>query len=324
MEVETIVGQRSSYSTGLLHRHVRSEHRPARLAKVLILILVGYLVATTGAAAAVDCSLPAIAQARQQFRQTYAAQDFGGAEDILSALRNDCITGKNVDSVLAAEIASDYALTAHRNGDDDVCINALAGYSPWQRPPTAAMAKLPERLRRAIMFNYKLCEPWCTGVDHYTDASCASLRVQQGLDKMLPGDFAEKPCTFDTGGSPTLALADGSCLAVYAPPNGRAKSEDDEKDPASVCPRVARVLQKNGAVVADTLDVPAQSMLRRPVLCCVPIDLAMDHGGRIEVTPSDNPPEDCHSGHRAAPQQDILRLRNTRLVLEHRLDVGND
>ena len=295
-----------------------------RLVLVLVLILVSCLIATTGAAAAVDCSPPAIAQARERFRQAYAAQDFGGAEDILNSLWNGCISGKDVAPVLAAEIASDYALAAHHSGDDDVCIEALARYSPWQRSPTAAMARLPERLQRAIIFNYKLCEPWCADVDHYTDASCVSLRVQQGLDKMLPGDFAERPCPFDTGGSPTLALPDGTCLAVYAPPNGRAKSQDDEKDPASVCPRVARVLQKNGAVVADTLDVPAQSMLRQPVLCCVPIDLAMDHGGRIEVTPSDNPPEDCHSGHGAAPQQDILRLRNSRLVLEHRLDAGND
>jgi hypothetical protein len=281
-------------------------------------------IAATGRAAAADCSAGGIGEARQQFRQAYAAQDFGGAEDILNSLRNDCITEKNVDPVLAAEIASDYAIAAHRSGDDDVCIDALARYSPWQGPPTAAMAKLPERLRRGIMFNYRLCESWCAGVDHYTDAACVSLRVQQGLDKMLPGDFAEKPCPFESGGSPTLALPDGACLAVFAPPNGRAQSEDDEKDPASVCPQVARVQERNGSVVADTLDVPAKSMLRRPVLCCVPIDLAIDHGGRIEVTPSDNPPEDCHSGHRAAPQQDILRLRNARLVLEHRLDADDD
>lgn len=304
-------------------KSVGAVHRPARSVYLLTLVLVSSLVYATGAAAA-DCSPAAIAEVRQKFQQAYAVQDFGRAEDILNSLLNDCIENKAIDPVLAADIANDYALAAHRNGDNDLCLGALVPYSPWRRDPSRAMAKLPTRLQRAIAFNFKLCEPYCSDSDNWTSAQCESIRIQRGLDKMLPGDFAEKPCPFDTGGSPSLALPDGSCLAVFAPPLGRAATDEEEAVPANVCPRVAHVRSRNGKVAADTLDVPSGSMLRRPVLCCVPIDLAIDHGGRIEVTPSDNPPEDCHSGHRASPQQDILRLQDGRLMLEHRLDAGDD
>jgi hypothetical protein len=303
---------------------MRASPRHALSIRLSALILISCLVAAMPAAAAPDCSPAAIAQVRQKFQQAYGEKNFSRAEDILNSLGNDCIWNKDVDPVLAAEVGNDFALAAHRNGDDGSCLGALVPYSPWRGTPTPLMAKLPARLQRAIQFNFKLCEPYCSGSDKWTDAYCESMHVQQRLDDMLPGDFTEKPCPFDTAGSPNLALPDGTCLAVYAPPLGRAATEEDEKEPANVCPRVARVQSRNGTVVIEMLDVPPRAILRRPVLCCVPIDLAIDHRGRIEVTPSDNPPEDCHSGHRANPQQDILRLQDGRLVLEHRLDPDND
>jgi hypothetical protein len=184
------------------------------------------------------------------------------------------------------------------------------------------MDRLPAKLQSAIRFNFKLCEPYCSS--RYNDAPCEGMNIQRQLDDMLAGDFAEKRCPFDTGGSPTVALPDGACLAVFPPPLGRAEDEEDEKEPENVCPQIALARWQDGRPVTEKLAVPPRSMLRRPVVCCVPIDLAIDAQGRIEVTPSDNPPEDCHSGHRAAVQQDILRLQQERLVLEHGLDPDSD
>ena len=46
--------------------------------------------------------------------------------------------------------------------------------------------------------------------------------------------------------------------------------------------------------------------------------------GRIEVTPAENPPEDCLSGHRSRAMQDLMELRGDTLILRHRLDAGDD
>ena len=60
-------------------------------------------------------------------------------------------------------------------------------------------------------------------------------------------------------------------------------------------------------------------MLRSIDVCCTAIDLAINAGGQIELTPSENPPENCLSGHRWDVQQDILVLRSGKLSLIHRL-----
>jgi hypothetical protein len=91
----------------------------------------------------------------------YGETNSSGAEDILSSLGNDCIWNKDVDPVLVAEIGNDFALAAHRSGDDGPCLGALVPYSPWRGTPNPLMRKLPTRLRRAIVFNFKICESCC-------------------------------------------------------------------------------------------------------------------------------------------------------------------
>ncbi len=154
------------------------------------------------------------------------------------------------------------------------------------------------------------------------DASCAWINAATELDAMIIGDFVEKPCPFETGGSPTLAVP-GGCLALFAPPPlSREEAERDvnERDPELVCPRVGFVRQGGGAVVVEPVAVAARSILHRLGVCCSAINLASDSAGRIEATPAENPPSDCISGHRSSAKQDILELRGLTLRLRHRLD----
>jgi len=182
--------------------------------------------------------------------------------------------------------------------------------------------RLPERLRAAIRHNLQLCASYCATAPAM-DASCASINAAAELDAMIIGNFVEKPCPFETGGSPTLAVP-GGCLALFAPGAALARGSDArcaERDPELVCPRVALVRQGGGAVVVEPVAVAAHSISAPAWPCgCSAINLASDSEGRIEATPAENPPSDCISGHRSSAKQDILELRGRALRLRHRLD----
>jgi hypothetical protein len=278
-------------------------------------------------AAAQDCSPAGIAQTRSEFKQAYDKKDFAGADAIMTSLWNNCMADKDVDPVLMARLNNDTAILAHRRGDDDdACLQALLDYIPPTKHPSPEMAKLPADLQRAIQFNYRLCRPYC---DRYggPSASCENIRASAELEKMVEGGFAEKPCPFDTGGSPTVALPNGACLTVFAAaPWHYAEGDDgdlEHQDPDTVCPRVALAQMAAGKLALTPLAVPKESMLRSIDVCCTAIDLAINTSGQIQLTPSENPPENCLSGHRWNVQQDIFVLRGGELSLIHRLKYGD-
>jgi hypothetical protein len=292
------------------------------------LIVVGLLFGQTVPAAARDCSSAGIAKTRAEFKQAYDKKDFEGADAIMTSLWNDCVAHNDIDidPVLRARLSNDIAILAHRRDDDDSCLQALLEYIPTKRA-NSAFAKLPPDLQSAIRFNFELCRPYCA-THGGPDASCESISASAELDQLVEGGFAEKPCPFDTGGSPTVALPDGACLTVFAPlPWFYAKdsNEDDpaQQDPEKVCPRVALARMANGKLALTPLAVPKKSMLRSLDACCSAIDLAINAKGQIELTPSENPPENCISGHRWNALQDIFVVQGSRLSLIHRLDFGN-
>jgi hypothetical protein len=295
---------------------------PAALA-----VLLGLAMAQPAAADA-DCSPAAIAKQRQAFAQAYKAKYFAAASSVASKLWNACMIDEDhpADPVLRAEISNDAALAAHRSGDDGECLQWLLDYLPAPRTGNKTLDRLPPWLHEAILFNYRLCKPYCATA-WMMDPSCMSITASEELDRMMISDFAEKPCPFDTGGSPTLALPDNSCLALYAPdpltPDEAALNREDQP-PDKVCPRVALVSRHGDGLDSRTLTVPPHSLLRRISVCCSAIDLAMDHAGRIEVTPADNPPEHCLSGHRYSAQQDVFELRDGALQLHFQLDTGGE
>jgi hypothetical protein len=296
------------------------------------LIAVGLLIGLVPpSGAAQDCSRAGIAQTRREFKQAYDKKDFDAADALMTALWNGCFSDvasprREIDPVLRARLNNDSAILAHRRRDDEGCLQALMGYMPPTKHANPELAKLPPDLQRAINFNYRLCRPYC---DTYPgpSPSCESIRATAELEKMVEGGFAERSCPFDTGGSPTVALPDGNCLTVFAAAPWHY-AEDDEgdlehQDPDTVCPRVSLVRMDNGNLALTPLAVPKQSMLRSIDVCCRAIDLAINAGGQIELTPSENPPENCLSGHRWSAQQDIFVLRGEELSLIHGLDYGN-
>lgn len=293
------------------------------------LLLLGWLGATSAPAAAQrDCSPATIAKARQAFQRAYDAKDYERAAAFIEPIELDCVANRvdDIDPVLAAAISSDAAITAHRQGDDGECLQWLLGYLPMPRHGNPKLDRLPAGLRAAIKHNVKFCEPYCA-MASAMDASCASIRAVEELDAMVIGDFAEKPCPFETGGSPTLAVSKDKCLALFAPlpqPPPDPDAAREEPDPEQVCPRVALVRQSAGGLVIDTVSIPTHTILRRVSLCCSAINLASDGAGRVEVTPAENPPEDCLSGHRSSAKQDLMDLRDHTLVLRHRLDPRDD
>ena len=275
------------------------------------------------AAAEPDCSPGGIARTRQEFQRAYTAKDYGRASALIDTFWNNCVVplDKEIDPVLAAAISNDAALANHHTGDDSGCLQWLIDYLPMPRHGNPKLDRLPERLRAAIRHNLQLCASYCATAPAM-DASCASINAAAELDAMIIGNFVEKPCPFETGGSPTLAVP-GGCLALFAPaPLSREEATRDvaERDPELVCPRVALVRQGGGAVVVEPVAVAAHSILRRLGVCCSAINLASDSEGRIEATPAENPPSDCISGHRSSAKQDILELRGRALRLRHRLD----
>jgi hypothetical protein len=220
------------------------------------LIAIGLLIGEVlPAAAAQDCSPAGIAQTRREFKQAYDKKDFDGADALMTALWNECVIdpttsrSKDIDPVLRARLNNDSALLAHRRGDDDSCLQALMDYIPPTKRSSPELAKLPPDLQRAIRFNYGLCRPYC---DRYggPSASCESIRATTQLEKMVGSGFAERPCPFDTGGSPTVALPGGLCLTVFAAAPWHYEKDDDgdleHQDPDKVCPRVALARMENG------------------------------------------------------------------------------
>jgi len=293
------------------------------------LLLLGWLVAISAPAAAQrDCSPATIAKARREFQRAYDAKDYERAAAFIEPIELDCVANRvdDIDPVLAAAISSDAAITAHRQGDDGECLQWLLEYLPSPRHGNPKLNSLPAGLRAAITHNVELCKPHCA-MASAMDASCASINAVEELDRMVIGDFAEKPCLFETGGSPTLAVSKDRCLVLFAPPpqpkpDPNAAAEDP--DPERACPGVALVRRSTNGPVTVSVSVPAHSILRRIRLCCSAINLASDRAGRIEVTPAENPPEDCLSGHRSSAKQDLMELRGDTLILRHRLDAGDD
>jgi hypothetical protein len=279
------------------------------------------------AAAAQDCSRAGIAQTRREFKQAYDKKDFAGADALMTALWNGCFSDvasprRDIGPVLRARLNNDSAILAHRRGDDEGCLQALMAYMPPTKRASPELAKLPADLQRAIWFNYRLCRPYC---DTYPgpSPSCEGIRATAELEKMVEGGFAERPCQFETGGSPTVALPNGNCLTVFAAAPWHYAEDDDgdleHQDPDKVCPRVTLARMGNGKLALMPLAVPKQSMLRSIDVCCAAIDLAINAGGQIELVPSENPPENCLSGHRWDVQQDIFVLQGGKLSLTHRL-----
>jgi hypothetical protein len=292
----------------------------SRTAKLCLFALA--LASASSASADQNCTAAGIAAARKSFQAAYDAKSYEEAESIIDPLWRECIEGKAVGRELAASVTNDYALVAHRNGDDEACLGLLEDYAPARTRDNDAMATLPPRLQQAIRFNFKQCRAYC--VDNPLDATCEGIRVDEQRDQLVAGDFREAPCPFDAGGSPSLALpgaAGGAACLAFLPPLADAfKFEDPEKaDPAQVCPRAILARKAGNTVGTDPVALPRSSFLQNPGLCCGDLKLAIDAGGRIEITPSDNPPEDCLSGHRTAVLQDLFVLHGTDLVLTHRL-----
>jgi hypothetical protein len=288
------------------------------------LIAAGLLIGEAPTAvAAQDCSAAGIARTRSEFKQAYDKNDFDRADAIMTSLWNDCVVDKDVDPVLMARLNNDTAILAHRRGDDDACLQALMDYIP--PPTTPKLAKLPPDLQRAISFNYRLCLPYCDRAG--PSAACEGIRASTELEKLVKGGFAGKPCPFDTGGSPTVALPNGACLTVFAAAPWHYAADDDgdieHQDPDKVCPSVGLARMENGKLALTQLAVPKQSMWRSIGLCCAAIDLAINARGQIELTPSENPPEHCLSGHRWSVVQDIFVLQGGKLNLIHRLDFSS-
>ncbi|HEY1798757.1 MAG TPA: hypothetical protein VGG57_21780 [Stellaceae bacterium] len=286
------------------------------------LVALALAIAAAGAARAdEDCSAATVARTRGAFQQAYDLKDFTVASRILEPLWARCTTQKGVPAVIVAALNSDYAVLAHRQGDDEACLQALLDYMPVTRTPAPELARLPPELQRAIRFNFAQCRKYCEGAP-LTDPSCDSIRISLQAQQTVSGRFAEKPCTFDTGGSPTLALPGGACIAVFAPaPWHYAEGEEQDpaqQDPEKACPRFTLARRAaDGKVSLSPLAVPEKSFTRDVGLCCAALDLAIGPDGRIEMTPSDNPPEHCLSGHRADILQDLFRLKGDALVLLH-------
>jgi len=269
-----------------------------------------------------DCSAAGIAAARSAFQAAYDAKSYDEAESIIEALWRDCIDGKEVGRELAASVTNDFALVAHRTGEDEMCLGLLSDYAPVRTRHNDAMAALPRRLQQAIRFNFKQCRIYC--LSNPLDAICEDIRVDEQSDHLVVGNFREAPCPFATDGSPSLALPSSSdtvaCLSLLPPLADPFDFEDAEKaDPAQVCPRAILSRKGGDVVVTEVVTLPGSSFLQNVGLCCGEPKLAIDAGGRIEVKPSDNPPEDCLTGHRADVLQDLFVLRGTELVLTHRL-----
>ena len=298
-----------------------------RTANLCLLLLALAAAIAPPAAADQDCTAAGIAATRKAFQAAYDAKSYDEAESIIDPLWRECIDGKEVGRELAASVTNDFALVAHRTGDDEACLGLLADYAPARTRNNDAMATLPPRLQQAIRFNFKQCRAYC--LDNPLDAMCEGIRVDEQLDQLVIGDFREAPCPFDAGGSPSLALPSPAgtvaCLALLPPLADPFSFDDAEQaDPAQVCPRAVIASKAGNAISTAAVALPSSSLLQNVHLCCGELTLAIDASGRIEVAPPDNPPEDCLTGHRTDVLQDLFVLHGTDLALTHRLSQGQE
>ncbi|MDB5431982.1 MAG: hypothetical protein JWP35_3098 [Caulobacter sp.] len=263
-----------------------------------------------------DCSTGAIARQRAAFTKAYAAKDYAGALNAVDPLWRTCFADQRRDGVLTAQVENDFALALHHTGSDGECMGMLMTYSPGRARPTPEMLALPPALQKAIRYNFGLCKPFCDpDKGNYPDASCAWMRAEEQFDAMVESDFKARPCGFKAPKG-AVALPGGSCLAVTPAKVAFDISTVDEHSPDEICPGLA--LYSPGGK-QSALSVPRHSLLRARQFCCIDPKLAVDSGGRIEITPEENPPEDCLYGHRETVLQDVMRLDGRALVLLHRL-----
>ena len=269
------------------------------------------------AAASQDCSSAGIAAGRAAFAAAYKAGDYAGAVAVFDKLAPACFTERYPPPALRAGIDGDYALAQHRAGSDSDCIQTLEAYSPeLTKRPVPAMTRLPAELQKRIRFNFGLCRPFCDS--NFTDVACYWLEADQQFDGMVQEDFRPAPCPFKAGRA-ALALPDGTCLAV-TPSLRRFTFETATDDgPARACPGLAIVSRQGGKLSRVPVAVPKGSFLKDLQFCCLQVDMARAPSGHIELTPTENPPGECLSGHRYQVLQDVLAFRDGRLALIHRL-----
>jgi hypothetical protein len=275
------------------------------------------LLAATPAVADTDCSPAAITAARTQFRPLYAAKEYAKARDTL-ALALECFAD-DPKGVPAASVLSDLAIAAYKAGDDSSCIAALQAYAPSSRGYRQRVSGLPEPLKRAIWFNLTLC----TGMCNIVDAKCQSIRTAFALQKLVKGEFATPACPFRAR-SGSIALPDqpGQCLTIL-PPHRKLKWGDyTEADPQIVCPRLGLLRDEGGMVRTTEIPLPKDSWLRDLETCCVKPGLSIAPDGRFRLSPEENPPEGCVSGHRTLVVEEVYALDNGKLRLVRKVREG--
>lgn len=276
-----------------------------------------------------DCSARAIARTRAAFQAAYDARDYAAASAIIAPLWEACVRDRPAAPALGAAIASDYAIAAHRTGDDELCLDLLLDYA---RPPGATVAgsaRLPAALRRAIDHNIGLCR--VRACASQMSAACASLRILEQSARLVGPEFRAAPCGFGVEGvTASVALpsaggarAEARCLALLPPELAEVSlGEREGGDPARVCPRAVlarRGSTGEGRVRTEPVALPDHSFLRDTGLCCAEVELTVAPDGRVAATPVENPPEHCLSGHRTDVLQDVFALRGTKLVLQRHL-----
>lgn len=271
---------------------------------------------TPGAETPANCGSGEIARQRAAFAKAYGAKDYAGALAIVDPLWRTCFAERRRSSTLQAEVENDFALALHHTGSDGECLGMLMTYSPGRARPTPEMLALPAALQKAIRHNFGLCKSFCDpDKGNYPDASCAWMRAEEQFDAMIVSDFKARPCGFKAPKG-AVALPGGGGLAITPARVAFDISTVDEHAPDEICPGLA-LYDRNGKTSA--LSVPRHSLMRTAQFCCIDPKLAVDSRGRIEITPQENPPEDCLYGHRETVLQDVMRLDGRALVLLHRL-----
>lgn len=248
-------------------------------------------------AAAADCSAGAVAAARSSFKARYKAREFKPARDLLNEVWSECFAD-NPDGIVAAEIASDLALAQHRSGDSDDCLQTLSDFMPGFRTADRRLASLPERLRKAIVFNIGLCEKQCPA----PGPGCLMARVAKAHARLDRSDFTTaRDCGFEAGEG-AKALSAELCVKIVPAKRHVDLAERDTASPAEICPGLALV-RRNGK--SDVLAIARASWLRNAETCCAEIDISADAAGRIRIAPAENPPEGCITGKRSHVGEDI-------------------
>ncbi len=280
-------------------------------------VLALLLVAAAPALAETDCSPAGVNAARREFRTFYQAKDYARARNILGPFE-DCFGG-DPQGTLAAAVLSDLAIAAYHAGDSETCAETLVPYAPDAKGSEARLAELPEKVRRGVLFNLRLCTGGCPMVA----PNCQSIAAALALQKRAKGRFAAPACPFPAGDNAVaVPNARNSCLTILPPRAEVSWSERAEADPEAVCPRLALVRSDRGAVRTSELPLPKGSWLRDLEICCVKPILGVAKDGSFAVEPEDNPPEGCLSGHRTYVVEEVYALDRGRLRLKHKVREG--